>query len=82
MIVHILKWILKDLCVWIFCLLVCMCTTRMQCQWKPEEGVEYPRTGVQMVLSQHVSSENQTLVPWKSSQFSKASLHPYQYIYK
>lgn len=45
------------------CLPVCMRTTHMQCQWKPEEGVEYPRTGVQIVLRQHVSSGNQTLDP-------------------
>lgn len=42
---------LKDLfifisCVWMVSLRICMCTTCMQCSWRPEEGTTDLRTGV------------------------------------
>ena len=32
------------LCVWVFCLHVCLCIVCIQCPWKPEEGVRSPGT--------------------------------------
>lgn len=34
------------LCIHLFCLPACLCTTCVQCLWKPQEGVGFPWTGV------------------------------------
>lgn len=37
---------LKKICVWVFLLCVCLCTTCMQCLRRPEKGIMSPRTWV------------------------------------
>lgn len=36
--IYYLKMFLKILCIWLFCLLACLCTKCMQCLQMPEEG--------------------------------------------
>lgn len=35
-----------NLCVWVFCLYICLFSICVPCLWRPEEGVELIRTGV------------------------------------
>lgn len=52
-----------------FCLLVYLCPTCVQCLWGPEKGIRYPEPGVklQTFVSSHVGASNQTRCFWKSS---------------
>jgi hypothetical protein len=49
--------------IFVFCLYVCLCTTCMQCPWKPEEGgVRFAvALELQMVVSCHVGALTQFL---------------------
>lgn len=64
------------LCVSVFCLNVCNCTTCVQGQERPGEGVGSPRAGVNRVVSLHVDTGNQTYILWQSYYYSKAWNHP------
>lgn len=57
---HLFVWNLF-LCVWVFCLHICLCATCMGCLPSPGEGISYPGTGVKTV-SYHVSAGNQSPV--------------------
>ena len=56
------------LCVWLFCLHVCMCTTCMQCLWRPEEGSRFPGTGITSGCEPPCGCGNWTQVLWKEQQ--------------
>lgn len=60
-----------------FCLNVCNCTTYVQGQERPGEGVGSPRAEVNRVVSLHVDTGNQTYILWQSYYYSKAWNHPY-----
>lgn len=60
------------LCLWMFCLYTCMCTTCIQFSQKPKRESDTLELTLQMVISHHVCAKNQTRALWKnSSQYSK-----------
>lgn len=53
-----------NLCIWVFCLNVSVCTTHMQCLWRQEAGTGFPVTAG---YEPHVGAGNQTCVLWKAA---------------
>ena len=48
-------------CVWLFCLHICLCIACLQCSQRPEESARAPETGV-TVVNCHVDAGNWTMV--------------------
>lgn len=51
------------LCVWVFCLHVCLCATCSQCLRKSEEGILSLELELDSIVISHLGSKNQTQVP-------------------
>ncbi|EGW00138.1 hypothetical protein I79_018812 [Cricetulus griseus] len=63
------------LCVWVFCLHVCMCTICEQCQWEPKEGTGSPGTGVRDNCKLPYECWELNTVLFKSGQCSELLSH-------
>ena len=62
------------------CLQVCLCTTFVHNPQIPEEGIQFPRTGVQVVVSCHRGARNRICLLHKSNQCFQLQLHCLQFL--
>lgn len=62
------------------CLYVCLCSTCLQCPWRPEEGVRYPGTGARDSNEPPCEFCDQRCVLWKGPITDEQFLQPLNWI--
>ena len=63
------------LCIWMLCLHICLCTTRMQCYGGKKRTQDSLKLELQKIINCHLSVGNGPGILWKSSSCSEPRTH-------